>query len=270
VALLVHLGPGEARAEEPLDVTTIAGNINSCAAVDGTGTTAYFHDIMGLTYHDGHVYLLDSCEAVLRRLDPVTGEVVTVAGTRAPDPTVTQTPPYTCAPSCSCVSSTRADGSGLAAVFDSPRYMTADHAGTLYIVDTSGVALRSYDIETGWVGTLVSGAGYVDGTGSAVRLTRPRGITSDGTSLYRGEQTMHTLRQIIIDTLDASTMIAIRGCPGSRDGEGGDGSQDWSVPGCTSAAATLPQIDTPMGGLVYHFASESIFLLEGGRLRRIE
>jgi cysteine-rich repeat protein len=252
-------------------VTTIAGSPNSCAAVDGTGSTAYFHDIMGLTYHDGYVYLLDACEEVLRRLDPATGTVVTIAGTRVPDPTVTQSPPYTCVPGWSCVSNTPVDGYGLTAVFGSPRYMAADHSGNLYITDTNGVSLRSYNLETDWVGTLVGGAGYVDGIGSAVRLTRPRGITSDGTSIYWNEQTMHTTRQIIIDTLDASTMIAIRGCPGSRDGVGGDGSQDWSVPGCGTAASTLPMIDTPMGGIVYHFPSKSIFLLEGGgRLRRIE
>jgi len=252
------------------DVTTLAGGTNSCAAVDGTGTGAYFHDIRGVTYYDGYVYLLDGCEEVLRRFDPATAQVVTLAGTREPDPTVTQTPPYTCSASFSCVSNPPVDGYGLAAVFGSPRYMTADGSGNLYITDTNGVSIRSYNILTTWVRTLVGGAGYQDGTGPAVRISRPRGITSDGTSLYWGEQTASTVRQLIIDTLETSTMVGVRGCPGPRDGVGGDGTQDWSVPGCGTAPSGLAEVDTPMGAIVFHFPSASIFIVESGRLRQIE
>jgi cysteine-rich repeat protein len=255
---------------QTFEVTTIAGDPNSCAAVDGTGPTAYFHDIRGLTYYDGYLYLLDGCEEVLRRLDPKTGTVTTLAGTRVPDPTVIQTPPYTCQTGFNCVSNAPQDGTDLNAVFGSPRYMTADFSGNLYITDTNGVSLRSYNIESGFVGTLVGGAGYQDGQGAAVLLSRPRALTSDGTSIYFNEQMENTVRQVIIETLDTSTLVGIRGCPGSRDGVGGDGSQDWSVPGCGTAPAGLPQIDTPMAGLVYHFPSRSIFLAEGGNLRRIE
>ncbi|MBN2493739.1 MAG: DUF4215 domain-containing protein [Deltaproteobacteria bacterium] len=255
---------------QTFDVVTVAGSPNSCAAVDGMGASAYFHDIRGLTYEGGYIYLLDGCEEVLRRLDPATGMVVTIAGTRVADPAVTQSPPYTCPGSFNCVSNTPADGYGLAAVFGSPRYMASDRSGNLYITDTNGVSLRSYKISTGWVGTLVGGAGYQDGQGAAVRLSRPRALTSDGTSIYVNEQLAHTVRQVLIQSLDTSTLVGVRGCPGSRDGVGGDGSQDWSVAGCGTAPAGLVLLDTPMAGLAYHFPSRSIFLVESNNLRRIE
>jgi cysteine-rich repeat protein len=252
------------------DVLTVAGSPNSCAAIDGIVPNAYFHDARGLTFHNGYVYLLDSCENVLRRFDPTTETVVTVAGQRVPDPSVTQAPPYTCPTTWSCVSNSPSDGYGLNAVFGSPRYMTADNSGNLYITDTNGQSIRSFNVVTGWVETLAGGPGYQDGVGAMVLMQRPRGITSDGTSLYWNEQTVHTVRQMIINTLDTSTMVGIRGCAGSRDGVGGDGTQDWNVPGCATAPAALPQIDTPMGGILYHFPSKSILLVEGGRLRWIQ
>jgi cysteine-rich repeat protein len=252
------------------DVVTLAGYPDSCAAIDGTGPSVYFHDIMGLTYYGGYLYFLDSCENVLRRYDPATGEVTTLAGTRVPDSGVTQSPPYTCPSTWNCTGSPIVDGQGLTAVFESPRYMTADYAGLLYIVDTNGEAIRSYDIGTGWVHTLVGGIGYVDGVGPAVRLSRPRGIAFDGTSLYFSEQAPSTVRQLVVGTLETSTLAGVRGCPGSRDGTGGDGTQDWSVPGCATIPPLPAQITTPFGDIVYHFPSGSLFLVEGDRLRRIE
>ncbi|MBN2497909.1 MAG: DUF4215 domain-containing protein [Deltaproteobacteria bacterium] len=254
---------------QSFEVATIAGRVGSCAAVDGAGTDAYFHDIRGLTYLDGQVYLLDGCENVLRRLDPSTCAVQTIAGDRNPDPNVTQNPPYTCPSTLGCIDPTPADGYGLKAVFRSPRYMTADRAGRLYIVDTNGESVRSYDIATGWLGTLVGGQGYQDGVGSAVRISRPRAICSDGSSIYFNEQYAHTVRQLVIQSLETSTLIGVRGCPGSRDGTGGDGSQDWSAD-CTLAPSTAAQIDSPLDGLAYHFPSRSLLLVEGGRLRQIE
>jgi len=253
------------------DVATLAGNPPSCAAIDGTGANAYFHDIRGLTYYNGYVYLLDGCENVLRKFDPASLEVVTIAGRREPDPTVTQTPPYTCPASFTCVGDIPpVDGTGLNAVFTSPRYMTADFTGNLFITDTNGESIRSYSIVTTQVGTLVGGSGYQDGTGSAVRISRPRGIASDGTSLYWNEQTVSTVRQVIIGTLETSTMVGVRGCPGSQDGVGGDGTQDWSAVGCGTAPSGLARVDTPMGAIAFHFPSMSVFIIESGRLRQIE
>jgi hypothetical protein len=256
-----------------MTVSTLAGSPNLCAAIDGTGAGALFHDIRGLTYYDGAVYLLDGCEEVLRRFDPNTSTVTTIAGTRLPDPSVTQTGAtrYQCPTSFTCTTGTPTDGQGLSAEFGSPRYMTADNSGNLYITDTNGQMLRTYNTVTGWVGTLVGGTqGYVDGVGTAARLDRPRGVTSDGTSVYWAEQNLYTVRQVEIQSAQASTLIGVRGCAGSTDGTGADATQDWSGNCNAPALSGLPSIDTSLGGIAFHYPSQSIFLLEGSRLRRIE
>jgi hypothetical protein len=105
--------------------------------------------------------------------------------------------------------------------------------------------------------------------GAAAGIGRPRGVTSDGTSLYFNEQNANTVRQVVLSSTDTSTLVGVRGCAGSADGIGGDGTQDWSA-ACGSAPAGLATLTTPMGGIVYHFPSRSLFLVESGRLRRIE
>lgn len=245
-------------------VTTVAGDPTRCGAIDGTGTGAYFHDVRGLTFHGGFVYLLDACEQVLRRLDPQTGVVTTLAGTRVPDPNVPQTgaTAYQCPGTFGCVDGTPTDGYGTAAGFGSPRYMTADNSGNLYITDTNGQRIRAYNIATTHVRTIAGGTtGYVDGQGSAIQIERPRGIVSDGTNLYWGEQTSHTVRQLSILGGDASTLVGARGCAGTADGIGGDGTQNWSATCGAPAIAALPRLDTPLGAMAYHYPSKSIFLL---------
>jgi cysteine-rich repeat protein len=255
-------------------VTTVAGSTSRCAAVDGVGLLASFHDLRGLTYDAGAVFLLDGCENVVRRFDPATAIVTTIAGQRSPDPGVPQSGPnaYQCSANFACQSPTPADGFGAQAVLGSPRYMTSDRAGTLYITDTNGQSLRAYNKTTGWLGTLVSGQGYQDGLAASARLSRPRGVASDGTSLYWSEQTAHTVRQVTLQSPTASTLIGVRGCPGARDGVGGDASRDWSAApgGCASAPSTTAQINNPFGGLAFHFPSRSLLLIENRNLRRIE
>ena len=254
------------------DVTTISGqgNTNSCAAVDGVGSNAYYHDIRALTWYQGQIYLLDGCEQVLRRLDPNTGSVVTIAGTRTPDTGVTQSPPYTCTAGFNCVSNPPVDGYGTQANFGSPRYMAADGAGNLYSTDTNGEGIRSYNLATGWVGTFVQGTGYQDGTGSSVLLDRPRGMTSDGTSIYWAEQNAYTVRQLIISNNETSTMAGVRGCNGTTDGVGGDGSQDWSG-NCGAAPNGYATMETVFGPIAFHYPTQSIFTIDtSDRLRRIE
>ena len=90
----------------PFAVTTVAGN-GMTGVQDGIGNAATFDDNRGLTYYNGHVYMVDANGAVLRRLDPLTKEVVTLAGK-----------PYMLA---------TVDGVGAAAQFVSPRYMTSDN-----------------------------------------------------------------------------------------------------------------------------------------------
>jgi cysteine-rich repeat protein len=273
-------------------VTTVAGRPNSCAAVDGSGMNAYFNDIRGLTYWNGSVYLLDGCEQVLRRYDPATRTVVTIGGRRIPSPSVTQSPPYTCPSSSSCTDGTPAPGYGLNAVYGSPRYMTADNAGNLYFIDTNGEAIWRFNTATTYSdmlvrGTAPSGAGnlptgtYTDGTGSATNIGRARGIASDGTSIYFGEQRYGTVRQLQIGPLVTTTLVGAEGCaandmnlaagsPAVRDGVGADTRQLYCRGGGATPAATVPIFNTLLGAMTFNWRSNSLFVVDGGNLRRIE
>jgi hypothetical protein len=263
-------------------VTTVAGNAGSCAAVDGNGLGAYFHDVRGLTYYNGLVYSLDGCENVLRSFDPAGGDVVTVAGTRSPDPTVTQQPPYACVAGFSCVDGIPTPGIGLNADFGSPRYMTADNAGNLYIVDTNGQAIWRYNTVTRAADILLSGgapgamvAAYSDGDAATVNIGRPRGIVSDGTSLYFTEQNYATIRQTVLSNDVTSTFVGAIGCAASlvtratNDGLGADTTQLWCQGGGAPPAG-VPVFDVMMGAMSFNFEFRSIFVVDGQNLRRVE
>ena len=108
----------------PHAVTTVSGSGRN-AHTDGSAARASFQDLRGITYHDGAVYFVDGVAATLRKMDPATGDVTTVAG--------------------SAGRTGHVDGPGSRARFQSPRYMASDGAATLYISDTNGAAIRTFD-----------------------------------------------------------------------------------------------------------------------------
>ena len=225
----------------PYAVTTVAGDgTQGCA--DGIGPAAQFQDIRGLTYAHGFVWFLDSVCATVRRFDPETTEVVTVAGSPCQvDPTTNNM--------------ILVDGVGLSACFGSPRYMATNMTDILYIADTNGAAIRTYDITTQMVSTF-AGTGiqaYLDGIGTAASIHRPRGLAVDGTSLYFTEFNQHTIRQGILATQEVSTMIGTQGAAGYQEGTGNGA-----------------MLNGPFS-IVYHFPSASLFVLDSGNyvIRRI-
>jgi hypothetical protein len=220
----------------PHAVTTVAGS-GMDAHTDGNGTAAAFDDIRGLTYYAGYVYLLDGTSATLRRFDPATGDVTTIAGT-----------PYM---------QGVADGNGAAARFQSPRYMTSDNSGRLFIADTNGQTIRVYNVNTGdvttFAGTFQMPAGYVDDVGAAARIHRPRGLTSDGTSIYIAEFDQHTIRQGVIATGSITTNVG-QSCNGTMPCSGGH-ANGQQIPN------TL--LDSPVG-LAFNAPTNTVFVCDTG------
>jgi outer membrane protein assembly factor BamB len=231
----------------PYAVTTAVGS-GTQGHVDGIGGAVQFDDLRGLTYYNGHVYLLDANAATLRRFDPATGEVITLAGT--------------------AYSLGQTDGMGTAALFTSPRYMASDGTGILYISDTNGNKIRSYDTSSTEVRTFAGTGtcGYADGPGATAQVHRPRGMTSDSTSIYWVEFNAHTIRQAVIATADVSTFAGTAAAcavncscmPAPAGGylEGTGVTSQWSNPFST----------------VFHFPSRSLFVVDGGNfvIRRIQ
>ena len=119
-------------------------------------------------------------------------------------------------------SSGTTDGTGSAARFYNPYGITTDGIN-LYIADTFNHTIRKIVIATGEVTTLAGSAGSsgsADGTGSAALFNSPNGITTDGTNLYVADSFNHTIRKIIIATMEVTTLAGSMGVSGSADGIG--------------------------------------------------
>lgn len=131
---------------------------------------------------DSTVYILERQGSSLRRVDPATGVISTIAGTGghgyAGD-----------------------GGAAKAAIFDRPKEMCLDTDGNIFIVDTENQAIRRMDIRTGMIRT-VAGNGrlgpYGDGGPAGLaQLARPHGIAQgpDG-AFYIGDTENNRIRRL--------------------------------------------------------------------------
>jgi len=186
-------------------VTTFAGGK---PGVDGTGVAAKFQAPTGITTNGTYLYVADTWNYKIRKIEMATGVVTTLAGSG---------------------SEGRADGTGAAASFNSPAGITTD--GTyLYVADTGNHKIRTVEIATGVVTTLAGSgfAGSANGTGAAASFDHPVGITIEGAHLYVSDAQNHKIRQIEIAT-GVVTTLAGSGSEGSADGTGAAASFDHPV-----------------------------------------
>jgi cysteine-rich repeat protein len=230
----------------PYAVTTAIGS-GVLGHVDGIGAAVRIDDARGLTYYNGYVFLVDGNASTLRRYHPATGEVVTLAG--------------------SAYVQGQTDGLGPAARFMSPRYMASDGSGMLYIADTNGSKIRSYNTVTTEVRTFAGtdACGYVDGPSTAAQVHRPRGITSDGSSIYWLEFNAHTIRQAPVATGEVTTLA---GTPAACTVTCSCGN---NLGGYLEGTGAMTQWNSPFH-TVFHFPSRSLFVVDGGNfvIRRIQ
>ncbi|WP_162604720.1 fibronectin type III domain-containing protein [Geomonas edaphica] len=182
-------------------VITFAGSPLHQGSADGLGGWATFYQPYGMVRLGGYIYLADSGNHTIRRIDLATSQVSTVAGT----PGVLGA----------------ADGIGAAARFDTPRGITTDGTN-LYVTDSGNNAIRKFDPVSGAVttfaGTLGS-RGFLDGIGTVARFYAPRGIASDGSSLYVADTYNNVIRKISIADASVSTIAGTK-IKGSNDGVG--------------------------------------------------
>jgi DNA-binding beta-propeller fold protein YncE len=130
---------------------------------------------------DGALYILERQGSSLRRVDPATGIITTVAGTGA--------------------RGYGGDGgTALDAVFDAPKEMALDRDGSIIVVDTENHAIRRIDRATVIVSHLAGGHKGPDGDGGAATasgLDRPHGavVGPDG-AIYIGDTNNHRIRKV--------------------------------------------------------------------------
>lgn len=227
-------------------VTTVAGQPRIRGREDGVGMAATFGEPEGLAWDEssGQVYIVDTDNHTIRRMDLESREVTTVAG--SPKESGTD------------------DGVGTKARFRRPTAMTMDEdARALYICDAGNVMVRKLtldDLVVSTVATLnnearaiamhgsdvvvavgpelveistttgeitsVAGTqaatGFVDGIGSDARFAIPEGFAPDGNGgLFITDRGNHAVRRIELDSREVTTVIGANSS-GAADGKGED------------------------------------------------
>jgi sugar lactone lactonase YvrE len=184
-------------------VTTLAGTAGVITPyTDGIGTAATFRTPYGIVTDGTSLYVADTGNSTIRKIDIASGLVSTLTG--------------------SAGTSGSTDGTGTAALFQAPCGITTDGTN-LYVADTGNNTIRKIVISTGVVTTLAGSVGVpgsTDGTGTAATFNLPFGITTDGTNLYVADTGNNTIRKVVISTGVVSTLAGSAGVPGSTDGTG--------------------------------------------------
>lgn len=182
-------------------VSTLAGVQGSSGYVDGTGANAEFDNPTGIAADSsGNVYVADTGNNVIRKISSA-GMVSTLAGSSAG-------------------TSGSADGTGSAASFNSPRGVTVDSSGNVYVADTLNSTIRKIS-STGLVSTVAGTAGSpgsTNGTSTSARFNVPASIAVDsGGNLYVADTNNNAIRKI--SPVGQVTTLA-GGTSGSADGAG--------------------------------------------------
>ncbi len=114
----------------------------------------------------------------------------------------------------------RADGTLLAAAFAQPSGLASD-GRTLYVADSESNIIRAIDLKTARVSTLAGGDlfefGDRDGQGDEVRLQHPLGLVAEHGKVLIADTYNHKLKQLDAESRTVKTFLGT-GKPGQSDG----------------------------------------------------
>ncbi|MDH3238371.1 MAG: hypothetical protein OEM47_07605 [Deltaproteobacteria bacterium] len=164
---------------------------------EGTGTAARFRMPRGVASDGSFLYIADTGNHAIRKIDIGSGAVTTVAGDGFPG-LPTDTPSR----------------------FRSPEGI-AVLGSNVYVADTGNHAIQKVTpagVVTNFAGSDAAVSGFVDDTGTAARFHAPRGIAAVETTLYVADTGNHAVRRI--STLRKVTTFA--GNAGAATTKNGD------------------------------------------------
>ena len=249
---------------------------------DGGPTSSRFHHPQGLAVAGQSLYVADTENHVLRRIDLATGHAETVAGTGTPGNAygrsgpareIELSSPWDLAlhggilyvamaglhqvwsfdpvharvgPWAGSGREGRRDGPREQAWLAQPSGITAGEDG-LYVADSEVSAVRHLPTRTGGQVSTVVGLdlfvfGDVDGVGDIVRLQHPLGICWHEGVLYVADSYNHKIKQLFPRTRGVTTFVGM-GQPGFLDGPGAE-AQLHEPAGVSAAGGSLYIADT--------------------------
>ena len=180
-------------------LSIVAGTTFQQGSNDGIGASARFNSPDGMAIVGQDLYLCDTSNSDVRKINIPSKTVTTIAGTAN-------------------ISGTE-DGHGTAAHFNLPTQITTD-GQALYIADSDNntirrVTLADMNVKTiaGQAGT----AGKTDGPASKSQFSSPRGIAVDKKAIYVADTGNDVIRKIDLSSMETST-LAGTGEEGDKDG----------------------------------------------------
>lgn len=190
------------------DATTIAGAEEDCVYVDGPATVARFNQPVGIAVSDlGVVYVADTGNGVIRRIDPATRAVTTFAGVSG--------------------GFANTDGPRLSARFFAPAGLALRGETELFVSDPAANTIRHItaagDVTTLAGSPMMSGAD--DGVGAAARFSSPMALAFARSgalagTLFVADMDNNLVRAIAVSAR-AVTTFAGTGDEGADDGPNG-------------------------------------------------
>jgi sugar lactone lactonase YvrE len=159
-------------------VDTLSGS-GIAGFADGADTVARFLFPTGVAVDaNGDVYVADTGNHRIRKIDKTSGGVTTVAGSGVQG---------------------FADGAGAGAAFDSPAALAVNAPGEIYVADTGNHLIRVISAGNSVVTIAGNGsAGFLNGAGVSAQFSSPTGIAIDGTdgTIYISDRDNHRIRRI--------------------------------------------------------------------------
>jgi len=149
---------------------------------DGSFEQATFNHPQGMALDSNLLYVADTENHAIRRVDLAARTVVTVAGTGEQAREFNR------------------GGPGRSTPLSSPWDLVA-HGGALYIAMAGSHQIWRMDLKTNAVGPYAGSGreGRIDGPLSAAALAQPSGITTDGETLYVADSEVSAVRAIALD-----------------------------------------------------------------------
>ncbi|MBB5345314.1 NHL domain-containing protein [Tunturibacter empetritectus] len=222
-------------------ITTIAGSTPGYSGDGAPALSAQLNLPTALAIDaSGNLYLADTANHRIRRIDATTGLITTIAGTG--------TQGYT------------GDGAlALSAAIDSPTGIAIDASNNLYLADTHNHRIRKITSSTGLI-TTIAGTGLPGFSGdtapaSAATLALPHGLTVDAVgNLYLSDTANHRIRRIDATTGLITTVV-------------GDGTQAFAGDNGPPTAASL---DSPTATSLSPASSLTLSDTGNQRIRQVE